>query len=220
MEMTTPARTALAIALAILFLLLGWIGGPLNSVDVGIVQWFSGVRHAVPALSAVAVAATQAGGAPGVILVSVAASAYLWFRARPRAATLLLAATLIERGTVEAIKLGYQRARPAIDPHPVATYSASFPSGHAANSMTAFVLIALLAVPPQRRSLALAIAIPLAALVGLTRPFLGVHWPSDMVAGWCIAGITIIAALRVAELPSIAAEQQHQIVRRHRAALD
>ena len=65
MEMTAMARAILAAALIALFLLLGWIGGPLNPVDVAIVDWFAGLRHAMPALSAAAVVVTQAGGAPG-----------------------------------------------------------------------------------------------------------------------------------------------------------
>ena len=98
---------------------------------------------------------------------------------------------------MDNLKLLYARPRPAFDLHPTMIDSFSFPSGHTSNSMTAFVLFALLVVPAESRKAALAIAIPLAVLVGLTRPFLGVHWPSDIVGGWCLAGVAIWIVMRL-----------------------
>ncbi len=61
----------------------------------------------------------------------------------------------------------------------------SFPSGHAANSMIAYLAIAWLAFDdPVHRRWAVAAALLLSFLIGLSRPMLGVHWPSDVIAGW------------------------------------
>jgi undecaprenyl-diphosphatase len=61
----------------------------------------------------------------------------------------------------------------------------SFPSGHAANSMIVYLALALLAFDdPRHRRWAVAGALLLSFLIGLSRPMLGVHWPSDVVAGW------------------------------------
>ena len=58
----------------------------------------------------------------------------------------------------------------------------SFPSGHAANSTIAYVALALLLFDdPKQRRVAVAAAMVLALLIGISRPMLGVHWPSDVV---------------------------------------
>jgi undecaprenyl-diphosphatase len=88
-----------------------------------------------------------------------------------------------------ALKLGFARPRPDLVPHGVRVYTASFPSGHAMlSAVTYLTLGALLArVQPQRRVKAflLGLAIALTVLIGMSRVYLGVHWPSDVLAGWC-----------------------------------
>jgi len=93
--------------------------------------------------------------------------------------------------------------------------SSSYPSGHAANSMTAFVALALLAVPARHRRLALAMAIPLAIAVGLSRPFLGVHWPSDTIGGWTLAAMVLLTISATVPRVLIADEAQHEVVGGH-----
>jgi len=80
--------------------------------------------------------------------------------------------------------------------------------------MAVFVSIALIATPPAWRKPALFLAIFLSILVGFTRPYLGVHWPSDVVGGWALglvaAGIAFAWGRR-----SGAIESQHQVVGGH-----
>ena len=85
---------------------------------------------------------------------------------------------------VELLKQSVGRLRPDLEMHAVTVQSLSFPSGHAANSMIAFVAIALFCAPARRRGSALTLAIAASLAVGATRPLLGVHWPSDVLAGW------------------------------------
>jgi undecaprenyl-diphosphatase len=59
----------------------------------------------------------------------------------------------------------------------------SFPSGHATNAM-AILLLAALLLPARHRTLWITLAIAGGVAVGLSRNLLGVHWPSDVVAGW------------------------------------
>ena len=91
------------------------------------------------------------------------------------------------------------RSRPAFDLHPVATHSSSFPSGHAGNSMAVFLAIALIAVPRAHRRAAVIAALVATFLIGLTRPLLGVHWPSDVVAGWAVGAAIALAAAMIAD---------------------
>jgi undecaprenyl-diphosphatase len=60
--------------------------------------------------------------------------------------------------------------------------------------MAVFLTIALIAAPRQYRLAAVVSALMASLIIGVTRPFLGVHWPSDVVGGWALgAGIAIIA---------------------------
>jgi undecaprenyl-diphosphatase len=84
----------------------------------------------------------------------------------------------------------FQRDRPPQDLHVVQAVNASFPSGHAMLSATVFLTLgALIAHFAERRRVrvyALAAAVILSVTVGCSRVYLGVHWPTDVLAGWCL----------------------------------
>ena len=87
----------------------------------------------------------------------------------------------------------FQRPRPEIVPHLVYAGSSSFPSGHSMMSaLTYLTLAALLARSQERRRLKaffLLLAVLVTFMVGVSRVYLGVHWPTDVLAGW-MAGTT------------------------------
>ena len=88
----------------------------------------------------------------------------------------------------------------------------SFPSGHATNSAAVFCTIAFVAAVfvlrrPLARDAAIVLATVLSGAVGLSRLVLGVHWPSDVLAGWALGvavalGVTIAATLLVGLMPT------------------
>jgi undecaprenyl-diphosphatase len=133
---------------------------------------------------------TGLGGYAVLTLVTVAAVFYLVLSGKRHAAVLLAAAvvggTLLSTG----LKLGFERPRPDLVPHAARVYTASFPSGHAMlSAVTYLTLGALLARVQKRRrvkALLLTVAILVTLLVGASRVYLGVHWPSDVIAGWCV----------------------------------
>ena len=91
------------------------------------------------------------------------------------------------RAIVEFMKWLLARPRPDFIDHPVVVHSLSFPSGHAGNSMIVYLALALIAGPVLTRRLwPVAAAAIFAVAIGLTRPILGVHWPTDVLAGWML----------------------------------
>jgi undecaprenyl-diphosphatase len=111
------------------------------------------------------------------------------------AATLFFAAVL---GQIlsETIKAFIGRPRPDLVAHIVDTTSASFPSGHSMMSAAIFLTIgAMLArVQPSRRlkTYIHVVALLLTVMVGMSRVYLGVHWPTDVLAGWCFGALWAI----------------------------
>ncbi len=184
----------LLLALALLLLLLaagGWGGADLLS-DRAIVERFIGWRRAQPEAAGALVWLTHLGGAPVLLLATAAAALATARRNRP-AALALLATTLGGRLLVDSTKWLVDRPRPALDAHPVYVFSQSFPSGHAGNTMIAYGAIALFALPQRWRWPGLAAAVALSVLIGSTRPILGVHWPSDVLGGWCLGLLWLLA---------------------------
>lgn len=179
------------IVLTVLFLVSGWVGGPANPVDYSIDQWLAAYRHAFPIVQQIAVTLTVFGSAYATFGLTIGGGICLLLRGERHRAGLLVFGFAAERLAMDGLKLLYARPRPEFDAHAVMTSSFSFPSGHASNSMTAFVLFALLVLPERWRFQGLAIAIICAVTVALTRPVLGVHWPTDIIGGWCLAGVAI-----------------------------
>jgi undecaprenyl-diphosphatase len=111
---------------------------------------------------------------------------------RWREAALLLLASGGGLALTNALKDLFQRDRPPLSPEMAAGLNASFPSGHAALSATVYLTLgALIGHFAERRLIrmyALGAAMLLTALVGLARVFLGVHWCTDVLAGWCVGG--------------------------------
>ncbi|MDQ3246477.1 MAG: phosphatase PAP2 family protein [Pseudomonadota bacterium] len=137
-----------------------------------------------PLLALIAMGFTYFGSWYSVVLITIAGSIFLYFQQGIRPAVLLMAASLSARLMVILQKAYFARLRPEESLQLVEVHYQSFPSGHSANPLVAFLMLALLAAPPVKRNLAVGIAILLAALIGISRPMLGVHWPSDVVAGW------------------------------------
>ena len=130
------------------------------------------------------------------LVVLVISGLFLSLGHRRQAAIMLLASI---GGLVwsESIKAILDRTRPEEAYRVVAAMNASFPSGHTLLSASVYLtlgaLVASFAQKRRVRAFALVTAIVLTGLVGLSRVFLGVHWASDVMGGWCLGGAWALA---------------------------
>lgn len=142
--------------------------------------WF---EHAVGDL-------TSLGGYAILTLLVVGVCAYLLAMGKRGNALLIVGAVVSGALLSESLKMGFARPRPDLVPHLVVAESGSFPSGHAMLSAVTYLTIGVLLarIHEQRRvkSLVLGFAIALTLLVGASRVYLGVHWPTDVLAGWSL----------------------------------
>ena len=133
---------------------------------------------------------TALGGITVLSLISLAVMVYLVLRRQVASAGLLALAIVGGQGISHLAKAGFSRPRPELVPHDVAVSTASFPSGHSMMAAVVYLTLAvMLARVEKRRRIRvfyLSVAAILAMLVGVSRVYLGVHWPSDVLAGWSL----------------------------------
>jgi undecaprenyl-diphosphatase len=133
---------------------------------------------------------TALGGYPVLILVTGTVAAMLLLLHKPDAVLFLLMALLTGSAVSTLLKRVFDRARPELVEHLDPTHTASFPSAHAMISMLTWLTLAAVAARfvPRRapRRFLLAAGFLLAILIGASRVYLGVHWPTDVLAGWAL----------------------------------
>jgi len=131
---------------------------------------------------------TSLGGAAVLSLAFLAVAGYLALLKKPRAIVFLAAASLGGLALDLTLKGIVSRPRPDVVPHLDRVATSSFPSGHSMLSAIVFLTLGTLVarVTPGRLAKLYVISVALAAtfLVGSSRVFLGVHYPTDVLAGW------------------------------------
>jgi undecaprenyl-diphosphatase len=167
--------------------------GDLRAFDEGVLQSLrrpddSHVPIGPGWLVQAAIDVTALGGTAVLALFLAIIVGYLVLDRRYASAALLTVATAGAGGRGERLKWVFARPRPSIVPHLVDVGSASFPSGHSMLAIVTYVTLGtMLARFVQRRrtrTYCVIVSLVLALLVGLTRVYLGVHYPSDVLAGW------------------------------------
>jgi undecaprenyl-diphosphatase len=131
---------------------------------------------------------TALGGPAVLTLMTAAVVGFLLLDRRYGAMWLVLLATSGGLLLSTLLKGLYDRPRPHVVPHLTQYSTTSFPSGHSMLSAVVYLtlgaLLARLAGPLRLKVFFLAVAVLLTCLVGLSRVFLGVHYPTDVLAGW------------------------------------
>jgi len=131
---------------------------------------------------------TALGGGAILSLLTASLVGYLVIQRKYRAALLLALAVIGGMLLSQFLKSSFGRPRPDLVPHGSYVYFTSFPSGHSMMSAATYLTLgALLARLQERRQLkiyVLLLAVVITVLVGISRIYLGVHWPTDVLAGW------------------------------------
>jgi undecaprenyl-diphosphatase len=193
------ARAVLALVLAAGMLIItagaltfSWLAeevvdGETKAFDHAILTYMG--SHGSPELTDAALNMTALGSGMVVVLASVVSAAFLWASRHRWSAGLLLASVLGSGLINMTLKSFFQRPRPDVFPWraPYAGLS-SFPSGHSMTAMVAYSTLAYLVVRLERRHvlrvMTTLVAVLLIAAVGTSRVYLGVHYPSDVLAGF------------------------------------
>ena len=162
--------------------------GSTQQFDDSVIRWM-GAHHSSGA-DAVMLEITALGTGTVVIMVVAVAALFLVLTQHKYSAILLLASTsggIVLNGV---LKLGFNRPRPSLFVPAVHTVSSSFPSGHAMSAAIVYSTVAYLAARLHRRRwarwLIMIAALLLIVLISASRLYLGVHYPSDVIAGAAI----------------------------------
>jgi undecaprenyl-diphosphatase len=131
---------------------------------------------------------TALGGVAVLTLITLAVSGFLLLQGLWRSMWLVLASVGGGLAVSTLFKQSFERARPELVPYETAVYTASFPSGHSMMAAVTYLTLGVLLarVQPNRliKVYLLAIACFITLAVGVSRVYLGVHWPTDVLAGW------------------------------------
>jgi membrane-associated phospholipid phosphatase len=160
------------------------------SFDAAILHVLHGI--ASPALNQVMVIITNTASALAIVSAIILGLIWLLRAGRKNEALGLLfgvgGAALVNG----ALKLSFQRARPSLWIPIVTEKSYSFPSGHAMMSSALAFSMILLFWKTRWRWYVLAAGVAYTLLVGTSRVYLGVHYPTDVLAGWCVSLVWIM----------------------------
>ncbi|MGO4193853.1 phosphatase PAP2 family protein [Rhizobium sp. YAF28] len=131
---------------------------------------------------------TSLGGVTVLTLLTLLATAYLLLDRKTAIAVFLFLSVLSGWLASTGLKIIIARARPDVVPHLVDVNDLSFPSGHAMVSAVTYLTLGALLARTQRfratRIFVMGAGIFLAVIIGLSRIYLGVHYPTDVLAGW------------------------------------
>jgi len=127
--------------------------------------------------------------------VAILFAGWSWWLHDVRSAIVLILALVVTRQSIHLIKRFFVRSRPPFSPEVRRLSSSSFPSGHAMAGVAIYGIIAEVVVrsEPAAAPVALLVASIVAAMIGISRVALGVHWATDVLAGYVLGSIVLVA---------------------------
>jgi len=141
---------------------------------------------------------TALGGTAVLSLLTLFVTVFLVLSGQRRPALLVAASIVLGMIVSMLLKLVFDRPRPDLVPHGMDVYTLSFPSSHAMMSALVYLTLGALLARTQAdlraRLYLIGCAIVLTCLIGVSRVYLGVHWPTDVLAGWAVGSCWALAS--------------------------
>jgi undecaprenyl-diphosphatase len=194
------AKLLLAAALAVAVAKLSFVG----ALDVAAVDSLR--THAIGWLTTIAEGVTELGSTDAILVATAGAAVFLAARRHWRGAVAVSLSVLATQAVVSIGKALMSRPRPEEHAAGIDPAGFSFPSGHSASAVALYVMLAVIAGSALRKRASApvwAIAIGLVAMIGLSRVYLGVHYPTDVIAGWLTGGAVVLVSWALcARLPA------------------
>lgn len=133
---------------------------------------------------------TALGGVTVLTIVTLVSYGAAAFSGRAKLGAAALAAVVAGSVATSLLKSGYNRPRPELVEYGAWVHNASFPSGHSMMSAVVYLTLGMLLARIQRRRwvrvFIVGVAVLITVLVGISRVYLGVHWPTDVLGGWAL----------------------------------
>ena len=160
---------------------------------------------------------TALGSSAVLGLVIAAVVGFMLLQGRLRTAAAVTITSLSGELVNQALKQAFNRPRPSVVPHLREVFSTSFPSGHAMESAIVYLTLGAMLMRMADRRVTklycLAVAILLTGIAGVSRVWLGVHYPTDVIGGWLIgfvwASVCWLATERIEARAGLDAERPH-----------
>lgn len=187
---------AVGLAAAAIFAAFGAAvrGGITQQFDETVLRWLAARR--TPQLDFIMLEITSLGNGVVVIMIISIAAVFLWLTKHKWSVYILLAGVFGGKILNQLLKGEFNRERPSVIEHVDVVRSLSFPSGHAMGALIAYGSVAFLVgrLEPTKglRWTTWGIAIALISAIGISRMYLGVHYPSDVIGGF-LAGAAWLA---------------------------
>ncbi|WP_293133630.1 phosphatase PAP2 family protein [Microcoleus sp. bin38.metabat.b11b12b14.051] len=168
--------------------------------DTTWLNWLHG--YANPSRDVVMLTVTQLADASVVVVIVAVTLGILWWKHYREEAKFFALACLGALILNTGLKLFFSKPRPQIFPSLIAETSFSFPSGHALGGfvMYGFLAYLLSAHFPKFSKLIYTLAVVTIALIGLSRMYIGVHWPTDIIAGYGIGYLWLMICITMLKL--------------------
>ena len=159
-------------------------------------------QFASPSLDTVMLTITRLGNPIVVVIIVVVSLGILWWRGKQQEAKIFAIACLGAFILNTGLKLVFGKIRPQLWHHIIRETSPSFPSGHALGSLVLYGLLAYLLTTkyPKAAKIIYGFAVFLIAAIGVSRLYLGVHWPTDIFAGYGVGFLWLMVCIIMLKL--------------------
>lgn len=166
----------------------------LTMIDTPLSNW--AIEHRNGTLTPLAITVSYLGGTVAMTIVATLAVLAFAKLGRWREAALVVVTGLGSWALTDGGKHLIDRPRPPVVNHIIAKTNLAYPSGHSLGSIVVISTLALLLIPrirrPAIRWVAAVAAVAFVAAVGLSRIYLGVHWPTDVLGGWTLGAMWVV----------------------------